>query len=221
MLTEASRRPRHGTHTGTLAPLAQSPSYKPDSGKGYTMKRLLITVLLLFKITPVSITSAAVVVVPNNLIALEGTINNGWPFDTSAQRYQQVFAASEFLALSGPQLITGIAFRPDAEFGNPFSATISDIQINLSTTRVAPDALRNLADNVGADDTMVFSGHAAVQRLYWSCYWPQRFLISSSIFGSLFSMILPQGTCCSISGTRGAIPRHLMRSPPTATLSPA
>jgi Ca2+-binding RTX toxin-like protein len=70
-----------------------------------------------------------------------------------------VFAASEFAALSGPSLITEIAVRPDAIFGTPFTVTIAAIQINLSTTGAAPDGLSlTFADNVGADDTVVFTG---------------------------------------------------------------
>src|SRR5262249_19349834 len=93
-----------------------------------------------------SVASAAVLVVPNNLAATEGNTNNAGPFNIgifafSSQRYQQVFAASAFASVSGPQLITQIAFRPDAQFGSAFSSTISNIQINLSTTSAAIDGL--------------------------------------------------------------------------------
>ena len=111
---------------------------------------------------------AATVVVPNGLASIEGNTNNGFPFNLelfglSSQRYQQVFAASDFAFLSEPQLITQIAFRPDAEFGDPFSSTISNILINLSTTSVAPDGLSTtFANNVGADNTTVFSGQLSL-----------------------------------------------------------
>jgi hypothetical protein len=103
-------------------------------------------------------------VVPNHLAAVEGNANNGFPFNIeyfglSSQRYQQVFAASEFPSLSEPHFITHIAFRPDAYSGWAFASTLSHLQINLSTTRVAPDHLsRTFAKNVGTDDTVVFSG---------------------------------------------------------------
>lgn len=107
---------------------------------------------------------AVSIVVPNSLAATEGATNFGFPFNIapsglSSQRFQQIFAASEFASLSGPQSIAQIAFRPDADFGNAFSSTISNIQINLSTTSKAPDGLSTtFANNVGADDTVVFSG---------------------------------------------------------------
>jgi hypothetical protein len=108
--------------------------------------------------------SADVVVVPNHLATREGDNNNGFPFNLSrfrlpSQRYQQVFAASEFASLPRPQRITQIAFRPDAHTGSAFSSTLSDIQINLSTTLAPPDGLSwTFADNVGPDDTIAFSG---------------------------------------------------------------
>jgi hypothetical protein len=108
--------------------------------------------------------SAGLVVVPGRLATVEGDSNNGFPFNItrfrlSSQRFQQVFAASEFASLSGPKRITQIAFRPDAYTGNAFSSTIWDIQINLSTTRAAPDGMSwTFAENVGPDDTIVFSG---------------------------------------------------------------
>jgi hypothetical protein len=90
----------------------------------------------------------------------EGNYNNIFPFciGSSSQRYQQVFLATEFVSLSKQELITQILFRPDAIFGDAFSSTIPDIQINLSTTSAAPDRLSTtFANNVGNDDTVVFN----------------------------------------------------------------
>jgi len=108
--------------------------------------------------------SADIVVIPNSLASLEGNSNNGFPFNILvfslfSQRYQQVFAGSEFVSVPGPVLITQIAFRPDVQAGLAFSSTISNIQINLSTTNKAPDGLSNFfSNNVGSDDTVVYSG---------------------------------------------------------------
>jgi hypothetical protein len=119
-----------------------------------------------------SIAGAAVVVVPNNLAATEGNENNTAPFDIglfgfSSQRYQQVFAASAFASVSGPQLITQIAFRPDAQTGGAFSSTIPNIQINLSTTSATPDGLSaTFANNVGSNDTVVFSGSLSLSSAF-------------------------------------------------------
>jgi hypothetical protein len=55
-------------------------------------------------------------------------------------------------------LINRIAFRGHGP-GVPFTATVSQLQVNLSTTSKRPDALSStFADNVGSDDTQVFSG---------------------------------------------------------------
>lgn len=106
----------------------------------------------------------AAIIVPNELEAIEGNVNNGFPFSLDFEgRYQQVFAASDFASLLEPQLITQIAFRPDSDFGEAFSSTLSNILINLSTTTSVPDNLSStFADNVGADNTTVFSGSLAL-----------------------------------------------------------
>lgn len=107
---------------------------------------------------------AEVIIVPNSLAAVEGNSNNGFPFNiyfhnVSSMRYQQAFNSSEFSALSGPSLLTQIAFRPDDATGNAFSSTLPNIQINLSTTSGSPDTLSTtFATNVGSDDLIVFSG---------------------------------------------------------------
>ena len=110
------------------------------------------------------------IVAPNNLATTEGDASNGFPFNIgdptivngglASQRYQQVYAASEFDTLRGLELlITQILFRPDATFGKAFSSVLPNIQINLSTTSAAPNGLSTtFANNVGSDDKVVFSG---------------------------------------------------------------
>ena len=95
------------------------------------------------------------VVVPNSLESVEG---NDGVILINVARLQQVFAASQFSALGGPRLITGMAFRPDIE-QPPFTLTSPNVQISLSTTSRSPDGLSTtFSENVGADDTVVFSG---------------------------------------------------------------
>lgn len=117
-----------------------------------------------------TIGTSTTTVTPNGLETTEGNSGNGFPFDISdtsitdggmaSQRYQQVYTASEFDSLAGEGLlITQILFRPDATYGQAFSSVLPDIQINLSTTSAAADSLSTtFADNVGSDDTVVFSG---------------------------------------------------------------
>jgi hypothetical protein len=71
-------------------------------------------------------------------------------------RLQEVYAASHFPPQ--PIVITEIRFRRDS-LQAPFSATIPNLQLNLSTTTKAPDTLSGVfASNIGNDDTIVFSG---------------------------------------------------------------
>lgn len=104
------------------------------------------------------------IVSPNPAANVEGNLDSNLPFSTAAysfpsQRYQQVYGSAEFASVSGPQLITGIAFRPDGSTGNAFTEQLNSIQINLSTTLAQPDNLSAFfANNVGIDDTLVHSG---------------------------------------------------------------
>jgi hypothetical protein len=125
---------------------------------------ILITLGMILLGNFIQAASAQVIVVPSSLAQDEGNSNNGYPFNIerfglTSQRYQQVFAASEWASLSEPHLITHLRFRPDATQGAAFEATLADLQINLSTTSRTPDNLSAIfAENVGANDTVVFSG---------------------------------------------------------------
>jgi hypothetical protein len=84
----------------------------------------------------------------------------------NAQRSQQVYQSLQFP--SDPVYITELRFRPaEAPYGSAFSTTISNIQINLSTTSHSPDGLSTtFADNVGSDDTIVYSGSLDISSAY-------------------------------------------------------
>jgi Phosphoesterase family/Dockerin type I domain len=99
-------------------------------------------------------------VVPNEWTAAQAGTGNLFPFFSSKpMRYQQIFAANEFARLNnGGGLINRIAFRGHGP-GLPFTGTVPSLQIDLSTTSKSPDALSStFAQNVGLDDTQVFSG---------------------------------------------------------------
>ena len=103
--------------------------------------------------------AATAVVVPNNSAEIEGDISNVAPFtDAGTNRYQQVYAASQFAAVQpGGALITEIAFRPNWQFAAPGPFVVADVQIELSTTDKPPHMLDGVfANNVGADNTVVF-----------------------------------------------------------------
>jgi phosphatidylinositol-3-phosphatase len=99
-------------------------------------------------------------VVPNEWTTVQGDTGNLFPlFSSQPIRYQQVFDASQFSRLTpGGGLINRIAFRGHGP-GIPFTGAVAQLQVNLSTTQKSPDGLSStFADNVGTDDTQVFSG---------------------------------------------------------------
>lgn len=107
---------------------------------------------------------AQVVVSPNQYTTTEGNENNSWPFNSYFPiQYQQVYNASEFSAITTPEYVTQIAFRPDPTYGFAFSTTISNIQISMSTSNYSANNLSTTyADNIGADNTVVHSGPLAL-----------------------------------------------------------
>src|SRR5205823_2210425 len=136
------------------------------------LSALLLLGTILFPMGATSTQAATNIVVPNSNATVEGNIANSFPFNIadfslSSQRYQQVYSAAQFAAVSGPQLVTQIAFRPDASAGSAFTATLPNVQINLSSTSKAPDGLSTtFASNVGADDTIVHSGPLALSSAF-------------------------------------------------------
>lgn len=101
--------------------------------------------------------NAATIVVPNANASAPGNTDNRFPFlVTGGQRYQQVFASSQF---SGPILISEMDLRNGIFVNEAFTSTISSIQISLSTIATAPDALSTtFASNIGADSIVVYNG---------------------------------------------------------------
>jgi hypothetical protein len=103
------------------------------------------------------------VVVPNAALATEAASNNYLPFATifaPSLRYQQIYDASQF-PWTGPIPISAIAFRPD-QTANPTGGPL-DLEIWLSTTSAAPDALSaTFAQNVGPDAVLVFDDTIAL-----------------------------------------------------------
>jgi hypothetical protein len=116
--------------------------------------------------------AASTIVSPGADASVEGSSNNGYPFNLSffsqpSMRYQQVFNSSEFSAAGSPMLITGIAFRPDSGTGDAFSSTLSSVRIDLSTTSVNASTLSPVfANNVGANDAVVFNGALSLSSAY-------------------------------------------------------
>ena len=103
--------------------------------------------------------SASTVVTPNAFAATPGGTGYLMPNFSGFNRYQQVFASSEFGALSRPELITSIAIRQLGTNTSPVSSSFSNVLISLSTTPDSPDALSTtFAANQGSDLTIVHNG---------------------------------------------------------------
>ena len=126
---------------------------------GFRRLTLLGAFLLLGAINPAH-AIVPTVVVPNSARTTEGNSNNAYPFNLgqaglTSQRYQQLYAASQF---GGGGLITQIIFRPDATSGQAFMSTLSDIQIDLAYSSAPDDGLSTTyANNITAGDTIVFA----------------------------------------------------------------
>src|SRR6185436_18859456 len=75
-------------------------------------------------------------------------------------RDQTVYSSSHFPA--SPIWIESLAFRPNVFDGTPghaFTTSVSNLQINMSTTTKVPDGLSSVfSNNIGTDETVVFSG---------------------------------------------------------------
>ncbi len=118
-------------------------------------------ILASFLIVAMGSAKAGELVIPGELENVDGNSENIFPFGLGlgfSFRYQQVYSATEFDP-SAPLLITEIRFRPDFAVGSSFDTVLPEVQISLSTTPSSPDLLSSVfADNVGADETIVFDG---------------------------------------------------------------
>jgi hypothetical protein len=103
-------------------------------------------------LTPVS---PSAFVVPTNMLTDDSAFGSGTL--RSAGRVQLVYGGAMFP--TGALAITELRLRPDSQYGSAFVTTLTNLEVRLSTTLQAPDALSAaFAQNVGADETVVFSG---------------------------------------------------------------
>lgn len=122
------------------------------------MPRLMPTLLTLLSLTvlPAAFGNAATIVAPNGYDIAEGNSANRLPFHNFTGRYQQAYAASELP--SGLLSITEIAFRTDAGPAAQNWLNTMDFTVHLSTSANPVGSLSTtFADNIGADDTLVFT----------------------------------------------------------------
>ncbi len=102
---------------------------------------------------------AQVIVVPNAQATNDGngsgTTVSGGPTSVRAMR---IFDASQFAALSGPSLLTQFAWRPDKILGESGPRSVNLRIYASTTTRSVAGLSMTFADNLGADNTLVFNG---------------------------------------------------------------
>jgi hypothetical protein len=103
--------------------------------------------------------SAQVVVVPNALAASDGNTYQTSPIGgPTSVREMKIFDASQFGFLSGPSFLTQFAYRPDTIPG-PSGPRSQTLRIYASTTTQSVTRLSmTFAENLGVDNTLVFSG---------------------------------------------------------------
>jgi MYXO-CTERM domain-containing protein len=133
------------------------------------MKFKLFSSALFFLFTASAVAplaNATSIVAPNGDATTEGNSNNvspfsaGWFGTNPTARYQQVYNSNQFAAAGSTMDIGAIAFR----FASIVAAqtetdVFPDVQIDLSTTAAAADGLSaTFANNVGANNTVVYSG---------------------------------------------------------------
>ena len=99
---------------------------------------------------------------------------NGGP----SVRYQQVYDGADFSRiLNGPVLINEISFSLGQGSAGPVDARLPDLQIDFSTTSKSPDLLSSkFAENIGADDTVVYSGALRLTNNFLETYGMHIFL---------------------------------------------
>lgn len=123
----------------------------------------LVTVCLLYAVVGVMAfavlpAGATDVVIPNVNASDPGPSNQAFPFNQGTMRYQQVYAADQFMGLDG--VITQFAYRIDESAGGPFTSNPINTEIRLCHTTAAPNAMSDFFDNnLGPDVTLVFDGN--------------------------------------------------------------
>ena len=102
---------------------------------------------------------AQIIVVPNAQATNDGNDIGETPAGhTGGVRDMQIYDASQFEALSGPSFLTQFAYRPDRIAG-PSGPRSPMLRIYASTTsRSVAGLSTTFADNLGTNNTLVFSG---------------------------------------------------------------
>ena len=101
---------------------------------------------------------AQVIVVPNAQATNDGNASATTPTGAASVRSMRIFDASQFAALSGPSFLTQFAWRPDRILGQSGPHSVNLRIYASTTTRSVAGLSMTFADNLGADNTLVFNG---------------------------------------------------------------
>ena len=140
---------------------SRSPAISQKETKRTKVRRVCFAFLLAAFLGSCATTElrAQVIVVPNSLATNDGngsgTTVSGGPTSVRAMR---IFDASQFAALSGPSLLTQFAWRPDMILGQSGPRSVNLRIYASTTTRSVAGLSMTFADNLGADNTLVFNG---------------------------------------------------------------
>jgi hypothetical protein len=129
--------------------------------------RKLVRLIGVFVLSILSVAGGqtATVILPASAATVDAGAAGGSGVLTVALRQQIVVGAVNMPNV--PVWIYELRFRPSAVFGKAFSGVIPDIQFNLSTTASDPELLQStFADNVGADDLVVFNGRLSMSSAF-------------------------------------------------------
>ena len=101
---------------------------------------------------------AQVIVVPNAQATNDGNASATTPTGAALVRAMRIFDAAQFAALSGPSFLTQFAWRPDTILGQSGPHSVNLRIYASTTTRSVAGLSMTFADNLGADNTLVFNG---------------------------------------------------------------
>lgn len=126
----------------------------PHSPRAVLFRTALLTILCFSQSLSVLADS---VVVPNIAVTTDSAFGSG-VLQAANYRHQSAYGSNHFPQDIG-LLITELRYRPDYFYGRAFTTTVANIQFNLSTTTRNPESLNStFANNIGGDETVVFSG---------------------------------------------------------------
>jgi len=132
------------------------------------MKNIIKTIFLAFCISTSTISNGATIIAPGAAATTEGDEYNVYPFSLYPDGYyQQLYDASLFSGQSG--VIDQIQFRLDGDAIGATFDSAHNIEVRLSHTSITPDTMSTtFSNNVGSDETIVFSDYIRFSSSYTS-----------------------------------------------------